>query len=252
MTLEILTVDELLPLRHGFFGRRGGVSSGIFAGLNCGPGSSDQRDAIITNRRLVSDAMGGAADLLLTAHQSHSSDVLVVEHAFGTARPKCDAMVTNKPGLLLAVLTADCQPVLLADRSAGVIGVAHAGWKGALDGVLENTIAAMEGLGANRGRISAIIGPCISQSAYEVGPEFVGRFLCVDQNHADFFVAGQSGRMMFDLPAFGLFRLRRAGIGSARWTGHCTYDDPGRFYSYRRSTHRGEVDYGRQISLISL
>jgi YfiH family protein len=251
MTLEILTADSLSPLRHGFFTRRGGASSGVFSGLNCGPGSSDQSEIVQINRSRVADAMGVAADHLITVHQVHSADVVTVTGPMGT-RPRADAMVTNVPGVALAVLTADCQPVLFADVGNGVIGAAHAGWRGALDGVLEATVAGMEGLGADRRRIKAVIGPSISQAAYEVGPEFIDAFLAEDPDNARFFANGAGGRYQFDLPGFGLHRLRQSGIGQAEWTRHCTYGDPERFYSYRRTTHAGEADYGRLISVIRL
>ncbi len=251
MTLEILTADELLPFRHGFLTRSGGVSSGIFQGLNCGLGSSDQRDAVLTNRRLVARAMGVAPERLITLNQTHSARVATVDDA-GAAGGDHDAMVTRKPGLALAILTADCQPVLFADARAGVIGAAHAGWKGALGGILEATIAAMEELGAERRRISAVIGPCISQTAYEVGPEFRDRFVQENPENARFFAPGEEGKFMFDLPGLGLSRLQAAGIASARWLGHCTYHDPDRFYSYRRATHAHEADYGRLISVITI
>ncbi|MFU8779302.1 MAG: peptidoglycan editing factor PgeF, partial [Roseovarius sp.] len=242
---------SLSPLRHGFFTRRGGASSGVFSGLNCGPGSSDQSEIVQINRSRVAEAMGVAADHLITLHQVHSADVVTVTGPIET-RPRADAMVTNVPGLALAVLTADCQPVLFADVGNGVIGAAHAGWRGALDGVLEATVAGMEGLGADRRRIKAVIGPTISQAAYEVGPEFIEEFLAEDSDNARFFANGAGGRYQFDLPGFGLHRLRQSGIGQAEWTRHCTYGDPERFYSYRRTTHAGEADYGRLISTIRL
>lgn len=251
MTLEILIADHLAPLRHGFFTRRGGASSGIFAGLNCGIGSSDQSEIVSINRARVAEAMQVSPDHLTTVHQVHSADVA---HVTGPLpeRPRADAMVSATPGVALAVLTADCQPVLFADHDAQVIGAAHAGWRGALDGVLEATIAAMEALGADRSAITAVIGPTISQSAYEVGPEFLETFLADDPANSRFFANGEGDRYHFDLPGFGLYRLRRAGIGHAEWTHHCTYADPERFYSYRRSTHAGEADYGRLISVIRL
>ncbi|KGM86312.1 uncharacterized protein, YfiH family [Roseovarius mucosus DSM 17069] len=251
MTLEILTADSLSPLRHGFFTRRGGASSGVFAGLNCGPGSSDQSEIVQINRSRVAEAMGVEPDHLITVHQVHSADVVTVTGPL-SERPRADAMVTDVPGVALAVLTADCQPVLFADVGNGVIGAAHAGWRGALDGVLEATVAAMEGLGADRRRIKAVIGPSISQAAYEVGPEFIEEFLAEDRDNARFFANGVDGRYQFDLPGFGLHRLRQSGIGQAEWTRHCTYGDPERFYSYRRTTHAGEADYGRLISVICL
>ena len=251
MTLDIITADSLSPLRHGFFTRRGGASSGVFAGLNCGQGSSDQSEVVRINRHRVAEAVGVAPDALITAHQVHSADVAVID-APPKTRPQADAMATATPGLALAVLTADCAPVLFADHESGVIGAAHAGWRGARDGVLEATIDAMEGLGAARGDIHAVIGPTISQPAYEVGPEFLEEFLADDPDNHRFFVGGAKGRYHFDLPVYGLHRMRAAGIGVAEWTRHCTYSDPGRFFSYRRATHAGEADYGRLISVIRL
>ncbi|MDD7971654.1 peptidoglycan editing factor PgeF [Roseinatronobacter alkalisoli] len=254
MTLEILTADSLSPLRHGFFTRRGGASSGIFAGLNCGPGSTDQSETVRTNRNRVASAMNVDPAALVTLHQTHSATVISLDGPLpdGQPRPQADAMVTTTPGLALAVLTADCQPVLFADHDAGVIGAAHAGWRGALAGVLENTLDAMEALGATRATTCAVIGPCISQRAYEVGPEFLDEFMAEDSGYARFFANGQDGRYMFDLTGFGLHRLRDAGIGDACWTGHCTYSDPAMFYSFRRSVHEGQADYGRLISTIRL
>ena len=251
MTLEILTSDSLAPLRHGFFTRRGGASSGVFAGLNCGPGSSDQSEIVTINRARVAQAMAVEPARLVTVHQVHSADVVAVDGPLAE-RPRADAMVTATPGIALGVLTADCQPVLFADTETGVIGAAHAGWRGALDGVLEATVAAMEGLGARRDRITAVIGPSISQAAYEVGPEFLEDFMAEDPAYSRFFANGENGRYQFDLPGFGLHCLRRAGVSDAEWTRHCTYSDAARFYSYRRATHAGEADYGRLISVIRL
>lgn len=251
MTLEILTHDALRPFRHGFFTRRGGASSGIFAGLNCGAGSTDLREAVAINRDRVAEALGLAAEALVGVHQVHSADVVTVTGP-SAAPVRADAMVTATPGLALTVLTADCQPVLFADRTAGVIGAAHAGWRGTLSGVLEATVDAMEALGARRGEVVAIIGPTISQRAYEVGPEFLDAFLAEDRDHARFFAGGAGDRVHFDLPGFGLHRLREAGVARAEWTRHCTYSDPERFFSYRRSVHRHEADYGRLISAIRL
>lgn len=252
MTLEILTADALAPLRHGFFTRRGGASSGIFAGLNCGPGSSDQSDSVRVNCARVADAMEVATDALVTVHQVHSPDVVTLDAPFGDVRPRADALVTGQPGLALGILTADCQPVLFADMKAQVIGAAHAGWRGTLSGVLENTIEAMEAIGAERARIRAVIGPCISQSAYEVGPEFLDSFVVENPDYSRFFVNGAEGKYQFDLVGFSLHRLRGSGIAEARWIGECTYNDPARFYSYRRSVHSGQADYGRLISVIRL
>jgi YfiH family protein len=248
--LEIITSDAFAP-RHGFFTRKGGASSGIFAGLNCGTGSSDQAEIVAINRARVADAMGLGVEALVSVHQVHSPDVVTVTAPLAD-RPRADAMVTATPGLALAVLTADCQPVLFADAKAGVIGAAHAGWKGARDGVMEATLDAMEALGARRGDITAVIGPCISQTAYEVGQEFFDSFTDEAPEAQRFFVNGNGDRYLFDLPSYGLWRLREAGVGHADWTRHCTYRDPARFYSYRRTTHAGEADYGRQISVIRL
>ncbi len=249
--MEILTARPLTPLRHGFFTRKGGASSGVFRGLNCGGGSSDLSDAVRINRDRVAAAMGVATDHLVTAHQVHSADVAVVEVP-PEAPPRADALVTATPGVALAVLTADCQPVLIADPEAGVVGAVHAGWRGALAGVLEEAVAAMTRLGARPERMVAVIGPTISQRAYEVGPEFLDAFLAEDPASQRFFAQGAGDRMLFDLPGYGLERLRAVGVGSAEWTRHCTYSDPELFFSFRRATHGGEADYGRLISAIRL
>lgn len=251
MTLEILTSDDLQGTRHGFFTRRGGASSGIFHGLNCGFGSSDQKEIVSINRGRVAAAMNVAPAHLVTIFQTHSPDVEVITDP-SQETGEADAMVTNVPGIALGILTADCQPVLFADTQAGVVGAAHAGWRGALDGVLENTVAAMERLGATRENISAVVGPTISQRAYEVGPEFLEAFLTADGENQRFFKPGQSDRHMFDLPAYGVHKLEQSGVGSATWIQHCTYSDPDRFFSYRRTTHEKEADYGRLISVIRL
>jgi YfiH family protein len=250
MTLEIITADALSDFRHGFFTRRGGASSGVFEGLNCGYGSSDQRDVVATNRARVADAMEVEPVALVGVHQYHSAEVVNMTGPTDL-RPKADAMVTATPGLALSILTADCQPVLFADAQNGVIGAAHAGWGGALGGVLEATIDAMEGLGAARDDIKAVIGPCISQTAYEVGPDYMDKFLDDDPENARFFAQGKGDRVQFDLPGYGLKRLRDAGV-QAEWTRHCTYSDPARFFSYRRSVHGKEADYGRLIATIRL
>lgn len=251
-TLEILTHPLLTPLRHGFFTRRGGASSGLFSGLNCGRRSSDQTEMVALNRGRVAQAMGVSARSLATVKQVHSADVI-------TLRPgddvdvigdiEADAIVTDRPGIAIAVLTADCQPVLLADAQAGVIGAAHAGWRGTLDGILGATVQAMRALGASD--IRAVIGPTISQRAYEVGEDFMDDFLMEDPEYQRFFAGGPNGRPMFDLPSFGLRQLRAEGV-EADWTGHCTYGDAERFFSYRRATHQGQADYGRLISAIAL
>jgi YfiH family protein len=252
MTLEILTSPALDPIRHGFFTRKGGASSGIFAGLNCGPGSSDLAEVVAINRARAAAAMGVAPDHLVTVHQVHSPDVVTLTAPPRGPRPKADALVTATPGLALAVLTADCQPVLFADPQARVIGAAHGGWRGTRDGVLEATVEAMEALGATRANIRSVIGPTISQQAFEVGPEFLHTFLDEDPDNARFFAQCPGDRALFDLPAYGLHRLRAAGVGHAEWTRHCTYRDPDRFYSFRRTTHVREADYGRLISVIRL
>ena len=252
MTLEILTSDALLPVRHGFFTRRGGASSGVFHGLNCGYGSSDQSEIVSINRDRVAGAMDVPPECLASVYQVHSADVLALDTVPVGKTPKADAMVTATPGLALAVLTADCQPVLFADVEAGVIGAAHAGWRGALDGILEATLDTMEDLGAQRSRVTVAIGPSISQQAYEVGPEFLDAFVTDDADNTRFFANGEGDRYHFDLVGFSLNRLRRAGVGEAEWIRHCTYSDPDRFYSYRRSVHRKEADYGRLISVIRL
>jgi YfiH family protein len=223
----------------------------VFQGLNCGPGSSDQSEAVAINRTRVAEVLGLPAGSLLTVHQVHSADVVTLTEPF-TEQPKADAMVTAVEGLGLGVLTADCQPVLLADRVAGVIGAVHAGWRGTLDGVLDATVEAMTALGARPSQIVAVIGPTISQRAYEVGPEFFDTFRDSDPDATRYFVNGAGDRMLFDLPGYGLHRLRSAGVGHAEWTRHCTYSDAGLFYSYRRSVHRSEADYGRLISAIRL
>lgn len=250
MTLEIIT-SKALPHPHGFFTRKGGASSGIFAGLNCGAGSSDLTEAVAINRARVADAMGVDLAHLLGVNQVHSADVVAVDGPLAL-RPNADAMVTATEGVCLSILTADCQPVLFADPVARVIGAAHAGWRGAVEGILGNTVDAMVHLGATRENISAVIGPCISQRAYEVGPEFFYTFTAENADNSRFFSNGSGDRMLFDLPAYGLHCLREAGVGHAEWIGHCTYADPERFYSFRRTTHAKEADYGRLISTIRL
>ncbi len=251
MTLDIITSELLGPVQHGFFARRGGASSGIFQGLNCGFGSSDQHEIVSINRARVADAMEVGHGALVGVQQIHSADVVHVTEA-GQDTGKADALVTSTQGIALSVLTADCQPVLFADTKNGVIGAAHAGWKGAIAGVLEQTVNAMINIGAERTEITAAIGPTISQRAYEVGPEFVDQFIDENQDYARFFAKGRDDRSLFDLPAFGLYCLRNAGIKEAEWTRHCTYADPERFFSFRRSVHKQEADYGRLIAAIRL
>ncbi|MBC6441706.1 MAG: peptidoglycan editing factor PgeF [Rhodobacteraceae bacterium] len=249
MTLEILTSANLAPVRHGFFTRAGGASSGIFAGLNCGFGSSDHGAVVRLNRAMVAEAMGVEAAKLTGVHQVHSAAVVHVTSDTVADWPKADAMVTADAGIALSVLAADCAPVLFADAAAGVIGAAHCGWRGAFYGVLGSTVTAMRALGADR--IRATIGPCISWQAYEVGPEFFDRFRDEASEFARFFVLGQNGRFRFDLPGFCLARLRDHGV-DAYWMGLCTYSDEAHFFSCRRATHRSEADYGRGISAICL
>ncbi len=251
MTLEIITDPILEGTSHGFFTRQGGASSGVFAGLNCGHGSSDQHDVVTINRTRVARALKITPENLVGVHQIHSADAISVTGPMATPA-KADGLVTATKGVALAILTADCQPVLFADAKAGVIGAAHAGWKGALHGVLEATMLQMEALGATRANTAAVVGPSISQANYEVGPEFRETFLSADPHFERFFVQGQADRFHFDLPAFGLNQLKRIGVGRASWTQHCTYDDPQRFFSYLRSMHQKEVDYGRLIAAIRL
>lgn len=239
-------------IRHGFFTRTGGVSGGLFRGLNVGLGSGDDREDILENRSRVCRSFSASSDRLATPHQVHSPDVWVVDQSFDGRRPKADAVVSAAPGIVLGVLTADCGPILLADPVAGVIGAAHAGWSGALSGVAENTVARMEEIGAVRSRITACLGPSISAANYEVGPEFVDRFVDDDPANAGFFSpSGKAGHCLFDLQNYTLQRLANAGI-SVHLSGHCTYADEDNFFSYRRATHRNEPDYGRQISAISI
>lgn len=251
MTLEILTSPLLEEVAHGFFTRRGGASSGVFHGLNCGQGSSDQDQMVRINRQRVAQAMGVEDDHLVTITQTHSPDVVVIDGSL-PGKLTGDAMVSKTPGIALGILTADCQPVLFFDRVVGVVGAAHAGWKGARAGVLENTLAAMEKLGAKRENTVAVIGPTISQKNYEVGADFREAFVQDNETNARFFTDGRDGRAQFDLPAYGLTHLRAAGVKDAAWTQHCTYEDEDRFFSFRRATHRGEADYGRLISVIRL
>ncbi|MEM7745206.1 MAG: peptidoglycan editing factor PgeF [Pseudomonadota bacterium] len=248
--LDPVRADVMSDVRHGFFTRQGGVSDGIYASLNGGLGSRDVPDSVASNRDLIRAHLEAKA--LITVPQIHSAVAHTVSGPWSGSPPEGDALVTSTPGLAIAVLVADCTPVLFCDPEHGVIGAAHAGWKGALTGVLETTVSAMEAIGASRDTIVAAAGPTISQRAYEVGPEFVERFVDDDVDNARFFAGGQGDRAMFDLPLFVLERLRATGIASASWTGHCTYSDPARFYSYRRSCHAGEADYGRLVASIVL
>jgi YfiH family protein len=250
--VEVLRSSLLVGVPHGFLGRRGGVSGGIHASLNVGLGSDDDRASVAENRSRAAAAVLPEARLV-TLHQVHSPQVAVVDQPWpDDARPRADALVTSRPGLLLGILTADCAPVLLADVAAGVIGAAHAGWKGAAGGVIEATVAAMERLGAQRERIAAVVGPCIAQASYEVDTEFEARFFRAESLNARFFRAGKPGHAWFDLAGYVVSRLQEAGLGQVASLAEDTYAQPERFFSYRRATHRGEPDYGRQISLIGL
>jgi YfiH family protein len=253
MTLASPLLSAVPGLRHQFFSREGGVSDGIYAGLNGGIGSNDDQGHVAENRRRMAAAMGVVPDRFLTAFQIHSPDVAVAEAPWDAAsRPRVDAIVTRVEGLSIGVTAADCGPILFADPAARVIGAAHAGWKGALTGVLESTIAAMEKLGASRSAMVAAIGPLIRQPSYEVGQEFVERFIEADAENARFFIpASRSGHSMFDLGGFIRMRLEHAGIPLIDDTGIDTYADE-RFYSYRRSVHRREPDYGRHVHAIVL
>jgi len=250
--IEIDRAFLLVGVPHGFLGRRGGVSSGVCAGLNVGWGSGDDRAAIAENRRRAIEAVAPGAQLV-TVHQIHSPEALYAAAPWpDDDRPHADAMVTDRPGLALGILTADCAPVLLADRSAGVIGAAHAGWKGAYGGVIESVLAAMERIGADRTRIAAAVGPVIARESYEVDEAFMRRFAEADPGNERFFSPGREGHHQFDLEAYVLARLAEAGVTRAEALGLDTYADPDRFFSYRRATHRGEPGYGRQLSLIAL
>lgn len=251
MTVEVIRSALLGDAPHGFLGRRGGVSAGVCAGLNVGAGSSDDPEAIEENRRrAVKAIMPGAR--LVTVYQVHSANCVPAEAWSFADRPKADAIVTDRPGLLLGILTADCAPVLLADAEAGVAGAAHAGWKGALAGVTDSTLEAMERLGARRERIAAAIGPCIARASYEVDDAFLRRFEEADPENERFFAAGRPGHHRFDLEAYVAHRLAAAGVLRIDALGLDTYADEARFFSFRRATHRGEPDYGRQISLIGI
>ena len=242
----------LLAVPHGFLGRRGGVSQGVCAGLNVGLGSGDDRAAIAENRRRAVEAVAPGARLA-TVHQIHSPTALVATAPWpDDARPHADALVTDRPGLALGILTADCAPVLLADAEAGVVGAAHAGWKGAFGGVVEAAVAAMESLGADRGRIAAAIGPAIARRSYEVDEAFARRFAEADAQTDRFFAPGREGHRQFDLEGYVASRLAEAGVRRVEATGIDTYSAPELYFSYRRATHRGEADYGRQISLIAV
>ena len=252
----MIEIDELKSSRiaHGFFGRQGGYSKGIFTSLNCGLGSGDDRATVVRNREVVAKTLGGSEPQIVTTYQVHSAKAVIVTKPWKLdERPKVDGMVTNVSGVILGTLTADCGPVLFADHKAGVIGSAHAGWKGALTGITDATVVQMETLGARRENIVAVLGPTISQAAYEVGPEFIQRYIEASETNKKFFTASaKKDHFMFDLPKFLITRMKAFGIGTVIDSGLCTYTRDEEYFSYRRTTHRNEKDYGRQIAAITL
>jgi polyphenol oxidase len=252
--LHAASLSALPGIRHAFFTRQGGVSQGLYASLNGGAGSDDTPANVAENRARMAAALGVSPGRLLTAYQVHSPDVVTIDRPWSAPeRPRADAIVTRAAGIAIGVTTADCGPVLLADHEAGVIAAAHAGWRGAASGVLEATVEAMERCGADRDRIAAALGPMIRQPSYEVGPELVARFRSESAANERFFrAASRPGHALFDLAGFIAGRLADAGITRVEDLGHCTYVDAGRFFSYRRSTHRREADYGRHIHAIVL
>jgi YfiH family protein len=255
--VNVLRSSSLSGLRgvaHGFFGRKGGVSGGIYTSLNCGLGSRDDPQNVIENRTRVAKHLGTVEPNVLTVYQIHSPTAVHVTSAWTRGQgPQADAMATTERGIALGVLAADCAPVLLADEQAGVVGSAHAGWKGAIGGVVESVVELMETLGAKRANIAAAIGPCISQRSYEVGPEFRERFVAQARSNERYFVHSEKAEhWMFDLPGYVAMRSRDAGIGHVDVTGVCTYDNGEDYFSFRRTTHLGEGDYGRQLSAIML
>ena len=253
MMLQAKNLSALTGIRHAFFTREGGVSDGLYASLNAGVGSEDEPAKVAENRARMAKAVGATPERFLTAYQIHSPVVVVAETPWpANSRPQADALVTRVPGLAIGVSTADCGPVLFADPQARVVGAAHAGWRGAVSGVLEATITAMEGLGAERARIVAAIGPMIRQQNYEVGKELVEQFTMADADNARFFAAGRPGHAQFDLPGFIASRLARAGITQVEDLGACTYAEERLFYSFRRATHRAEPDYGRHVNAIAI
>jgi len=252
--LKARSLSALPGIRHAFFTREGGVSGGLYASLNGGVGSDDRPEFVAENRARMAAALAVKPDHLITAYQIHSPDVVVAERPWAEGdRPRADGIVTRVPGLAIGISTADCGPVLLADSEARIIGAAHAGWRGALTGVLERAVATMEKLGAKRARIVAALGPTISQANYEVGQDLVDRFLAADKSNERFFLpAARAGHAQFDLPGYIAARLARAGVNSFEDLRQCTYGDPERFFSYRRATHRAESDYGRHINAIAM
>ena len=253
--LRSKNLENLSRIKHGFFTRKGGVSADdTYASLNCGFGSNDSAANVTQNRARVARALGAQKSSLITPYQTHSADVIVATEAWTPDKaPKADAVVTTKKGLAIGILTADCGPVLLADEKAGIVAAAHAGWRGAIGGVLEATIATMIRLGAKRSRISSALGPCLHQACYEVGPEFQAQFTETDPDYARFFShIGNNERPHFDLPGFIMYRLEQAGLEEIANTATCTYENESLFFSFRRNTHQNSGDYGRQISAIVL
>ncbi len=251
----MLKTHDLLDhasLSHGFFTRRGGVSSSPYDSLNAGQGSDDDPANVAENRRRIALAIGAKPENLLSLWQCHSREVMIIDAPFKSGRPKADGLVTKTKGLAISALAADCGPLLLADTRAGIIGACHAGWRGALSGITDSTIDAMESIGANRAHIHAVLGPCIGPSAYEVGPEFRGTFAGEDEAYDQFFNMGPNGRPFFDLKRFILMRLRRAGLTHIAAMPDCTYRQPEDYFSYRYNTHHSIADYGRNISAIML
>lgn len=244
-------LSSLEGIRHGFFTRQGGVSQGVYASLNAGPGSKDDAAAVAENRRRAAEALGAGPESLVTCYQIHSVMARVTEKPWGDNRPEGDAVITRTRGLVCGALSADCAPVLMADASAGVVAAVHAGWKGALDGVIASAVMAMGAEGARPDRITAAVGPCIAQASYEVGPEFLQRFAAHDPGSERFFKpAAAAGKHLFDLPGFVLWRLEQAGIADAEWIGRDTCAEDALFFSNRRAFKRGEPDYGRLLSAI--
>lgn len=251
----MITHDHLNhpAIRHGFMTREGGVSTGVYAGLNCGWGSDDTREAILENRRRVAERFGEPATQLVTMFQVHGTEVAVVDQPWAPGdAPNVDGVVTTKPGIILGALSADCAPILFADMTAKIIGACHAGWRGAVDGIAQATIDTMVEQGASRGAITAVIGPCIGPDSYEVGPNFNAPFLAQDPANDQFFKPGDGDRQIFNLPGYLITRLKAAGLNEVIWTGDDTLADAERFFSYRRTCHAKEPDYGRQVSAIML
>ena len=251
MKLKILKNDNLLGAKHGFFTRLGGESTGIYKGLNCGLGSMDDKKIINRNRVLVANSMGISQSRLVFVHQIHSPDVITIKNK-PTSPVKGDALVTANKKIALSVLTADCQPVLFLDKKNGIIGAAHAGWKGAFTGILQNTIKSMKAIGSEPDHISVTIGPSISQKNYEVGPEFFDT-LCKDYKYNEkFFFKGNKDRFHFDLVGYSIYQIKKSGVRKVNYVDSCTYENPDLYFSYRRSVHKSEPDYGRMISTIML